>query len=62
MMIPVQVSEETLFQLNELNVREGCPGRSDLELLSDMIRNIVDLTYESFVTDVAEDRRLRLVK
>ena len=61
-MIPVQVSEKTLRQLNELNAREGCPGRSDLELLSDMIRNIVDLTHETFVADVAEETGLRLVK
>ncbi|MCB1751970.1 MAG: hypothetical protein KDI74_09620 [Gammaproteobacteria bacterium] len=62
MIIPVEVSEQTLRQLSELNAREGCPGRTDLELLSDLIRNIVDLTHETFVTDAAEEPGLRLVK
>ena len=51
MKIPVEVSEETLLQLKALNTKEGCPGRSDLDLLSDMIRNIVDLTYQTFVAE-----------
>ena len=60
MKIPVEVTEETLLQLSELNAKEGCPGRSDLELLSDLIRNIVDLSHEAFVAE--EMPQLRLVK
>ena len=51
MKIPVELSEETLFQLKELNAKEGCSGRSDMELLSDLISNIVDLTYKTFGTE-----------
>ena len=59
MKISVEVSEETLIQLKEINAMEGYPGRTDLELLSDWIRNIVDLTHETFVAD---EHKLRLVK
>ena len=51
MKVPLEVSEETLFQLKQLNEKEGCPERSDLELLSDLIRNIVDLTYQTLVNE-----------
>ena len=59
MKIPVEVSEETLMQLKEINAREGYPGRTDFELLSDWIRNMVELTHENFVV---EEKKLKLVK
>ena len=51
MKISLEVSEETLFQLKQLNAKEGCPGRSDLDLLSDLIHNIVDLTYQTLLSE-----------
>ena len=62
MIVPVELSEETLLQLSELYARDGCPGRTDTQLLSDLIRNMVDLTHETFVVDDAEESRIKLVK
>jgi len=59
MKISIEVSEATIMQLEELNSKEGLPGRTDLELLSDLVANIVDLSYECLV---AEERKLRLVR
>ncbi len=59
MKISIEVSEATIMQLEELNSKEGLPGRTDLELLSDLVTNIVDLSHEYLV---AEERKLRLVR
>lgn len=62
MRISLEVSGTTLFQLSELNAKEGCSCRSDLELLSDLIRNIVDLSYHAFLAEESQTELNELKK